>query len=1523
MPVLADRVKETTTTTGTGTYDLAGAATGFAGFVAAIGDGKACYYTVEDGTDWEVGIGTVTDASPDTLSRDTILASSNGDAAVNWGAGTKDVFVTIPAKFATEVSENSFQRLRALTGTVGNVGATETDLLSFILPGGTLKNNGDEILIGGVGQIGAGGGSKTIRIYVGATSLVPVNASGATSVPWGLNARLVRLSATTGLLIPFSDAPVAGLGSGSDVISVGFSATWADDQTIKFTGENSTAVDDNITQELLTIDLVAESTADLTRPGRGERRELILLQQQEAQNTAGGTFTTGSWQTRDLNALVVDAGSNVKSLVSGAFTLKPGTYEFEAWGCSNRVNKHQLRLQNTTDAATVAIGASYGNSGDASAGSTLGGTIAQLGGRFTITQAKTFELQHQCGATRGTDGFGVATNFTTEVFAQVLLWKVEEDGSLGELAPMRDFIHLKDEKAQNTAGGGFTSGAWQTRELNAIAADTASLVNLSSNAFTLPPGVYELEASAPAHAVNRHQVRLQNTDDDVTIAVGSSQHTTSTTTVINRSFVSARFAIDVPTTFELQHRAETTKATDGFGVASNLTTEVYAEVKIWRLTRESIDNVVSIGERRHFGHIQDRKAQNTAGGTATSGSWETRDLTDVLADAGGVVDLTSNQFTLQPGTYEFAISVPGYAVMEHQARLQNITDGVTALTGTSEYTEGTVGVDDGSQTCSTIFGKVTIASAKTFEVQHRVAQTAGSSVGHGRAGNFTTEVYTDVKFWRIEKLANYGQRASPRDEFVHVQDQKTAGTAGGTFTSGAWQTRDLNALLSDTGGNASIASNQITLEPGTYELLAMAATSAVDVHKMRWRDITNGVTVLVGLNVQSFSGSGAGGTSGCAGHVAGRFTITAQTTFELQHRCGSTFSSSGFGRLANYGEVEVFADVKLWKIAAPLPGFGEVTETVRVQHQTSSGSGGGALTTGSWAKRTLNTIVENTAGDLLDLTSSVLTLAPGTYDARAYCSFFNGNGKRIKLRDTDRGVDLVVGVNSRGNTAADTGEHAYLHGRFTIHVATAVELQYYNLTSTGSPSEGAAITTGDNEVLADLLLKRVIRDQSQDLRRFPYALLRDEKAQNTAGGTFTSGAWRTRDLNVESVDTDGIVSLSSNQFTLPAGSYRIRALVPGYAVDSHQARLQNITDATTELVGSSESAGTGSGLAQTLSVIAGEFTIQSAKTFEIQHQAETTGTTSGFGAPANFTTEVYTTVELWQTDASRVGGVVGANPATFDARLTLSSTLPVAGDLSAQATAYLLPFRGNRISLFDNTTWVEHAIPSGGLSLAASGLTADAMHDAFVYVSGGVLALEAVEWTSDSARATDLVMQDGVYVKTGELHKRYVGSFRTISSSGTKFEDSVRQRLLWNYYNQVEFADVYQEATNSWSIASGSWAATDPAANGGWKHEFVVGVDERPMRADGLLYGYNGAAAAIDLDWTTGSPASSGSLWNRTQSNASGETDSINPTWNDLPGIGYHFLQMIERDDGGAAAVAYGDLGGDQFQSGMVVRGWR
>lgn len=144
----------------------------------------------------------------------------------------------------------------------------------------------------------------------------------------------------------------------------------------------------------------------------------------------------------------------------------------------------------------------------------------------------------------------------------------------------------------------------------------------------------------------------------------------------------------------------------------------------------------------------------------------------------------------------------------------------------------------------------------------------------------------------------------------------------------------------------------------------------------------------------------------------------------------------------------------------------------------------------------------------------------------------------------------------------------------------------------------------------------------------PLLHLRDIKSNGTNGGTFSAGDWRTRTVNTEVTDEIGS-TLSSNQFSLPAGTYEVDIRVPAYNVASHQARLQNITDSSVALGGTSEySAGAS---AQSISVIRGRFTIAAQKTFEVQHQSQSSQATNGLGVPANIgTSEIYTDVMIWR-----------------------------------------------------------------------------------------------------------------------------------------------------------------------------------------------------------------------------------------------------------------------------------------------------
>ena len=140
-----------------------------------------------------------------------------------------------------------------------------------------------------------------------------------------------------------------------------------------------------------------------------------------------------------------------------------------------------------------------------------------------------------------------------------------------------------------------------------------------------------------------------------------------------------------------------------------------------------------------------------------------------------------------------------------------------------------------------------------------------------------------------------------------------------------------------------------------------------------------------------------------------------------------------------------------------------------------------------------------------------------------------------------------------------------------------------------------------------------------------YAIIADQKSQNTPGGTFTKDAWRTRDLNTEIADPDGIVSISSNQFTLGAGTYLIKWTPPAWNVRDQQSRLYNVTDTSEVAVGASNDAtyfGDSTGSARV--------TITGSTVFSIEHQASSTIATNGLGAAANFGTEQYTTVEIYK-----------------------------------------------------------------------------------------------------------------------------------------------------------------------------------------------------------------------------------------------------------------------------------------------------
>jgi hypothetical protein len=192
--VLADRVREQSTTTGTGTLVLTGAVVGFQTFSTAIGNGNTTYYTISNPgtTEWEVGVGTV---SAGQLARSTILSSSNSGSLVNFSAGTKDVFVTYPAEKSVNEDASNIVNITSLAaGTISATGqvtsTVSTGTAPLVIASTTKVSNLNVDLLDGSDwaappAIGSGTANSAAFTTITATGDVTLSGTGAIKIQNG------------------------------------------------------------------------------------------------------------------------------------------------------------------------------------------------------------------------------------------------------------------------------------------------------------------------------------------------------------------------------------------------------------------------------------------------------------------------------------------------------------------------------------------------------------------------------------------------------------------------------------------------------------------------------------------------------------------------------------------------------------------------------------------------------------------------------------------------------------------------------------------------------------------------------------------------------------------------------------------------------------------------------------------------------------------------------------------------------------------------------------------------------------------------------------------------------------------------------------------------------------------------------------------------------------------------------------------------------------------------------------------
>ena len=149
--------------------------------------------------------------------------------------------------------------------------------------------------------------------------------------------------------------------------------------------------------------------------------------------------------------------------------------------------------------------------------------------------------------------------------------------------PYPPLLHVQDEKAQNTAGGTFTSGAWRTRDNNAVKTNEIAGASLAGNQFTLPVGTFWIEWRAPAHSVAAHKTKLVDVTNTADILFGSSCQASSTQVTQTDSGGFGRFTSTGSAAYEIQHECQVTQATNGLGVPGNFAIEIYTAVRIWKV----------------------------------------------------------------------------------------------------------------------------------------------------------------------------------------------------------------------------------------------------------------------------------------------------------------------------------------------------------------------------------------------------------------------------------------------------------------------------------------------------------------------------------------------------------------------------------------------------------------------------------------------------------------------------------------------------------------------------------------------------------------------------------------------------------------------------------------------------------------------------------------------------------------------------------------------------------------------------
>jgi len=254
-----------------------------------------------------------------------------------------------------------------------------------------------------------------------------------------------------------------------------------------------------------------------------------------------------------------------------------------------------------------------------------------------------------------------------------------------------------------------------------------------------------------------------------------------------------------------------------------------------------------------------------------------------------------------------------------QFQLSGITTGTTRTLTIPDVNDTIVC----KTTTDTLTNKTMTGTTNTLTASLLKSATTEVNISSATApssGQVLTATSNTAAIWQALNYSSVGIGSAS------VSEIQTAGTNGGTFTSGAWQTRTLNTITSSVSW-ISLASNIITLTSGSYFIFGYASVSNVDANQCRLQNTTAGTTTIYGGSstcnsnialVDSVLGilniTGTASFVNCS-HILGYFTIASSSTFQLQHRCVTTKTNTGFGLACNFGSSEVYSQLIFYKLS--------------------------------------------------------------------------------------------------------------------------------------------------------------------------------------------------------------------------------------------------------------------------------------------------------------------------------------------------------------------------------------------------------------------------------------------------------------------------------------------------------------------------------------------------------------------------------------------------------------------------------